>query len=304
MIDRYLLRYFLAVLDHGTFSRAAEHCRVSQPTLSVGIAKLETLLGRPLFQRSNRRVELTPAGARFAEHARRIEAEFAEAERVVRDDPPARLVRLGIVPTLPSPWIEEALAAGLAAGSAERFEVVEERAPDLALKLERGRIDMILGPLPSDGAGQPLFKEDYAVALPSDHRLAHSEAVTAQDLAGETMLVRRNCEALRAVSRFFTARGVRPFMAARTVNEDRALAYVRAGLGITVMPRCFAEPGVAMLTLSGLDLSRTIGWRTAPGGESRLNASPAFVRFIETFTSLATQTVRPTLAPPAPALSA
>jgi DNA-binding transcriptional LysR family regulator len=288
MIDRYLLRYFLAVLDHGTFSRAAVHCRVSQPTLSVGIAKLETLLGRPLFQRSNRRVELTPAGARFAEHARRIEAEFTEAERVVRDDPPARLIRIGLVPTLPTPWIEAGLAAAVATGSGDRFEMVEERVPDLALKLERGRIDVIVGPLPSAQTGVALFQEEYAVALPAEHPLATHDTVTAQDLASETMLVRRHCEALRVVSRFFTARGVRPFMAARTVSDERALAYVRAGLGITVMPRCFAEPGVAMLTLSGLDLTRTVGWWTAPGGERRLNASAAFSGFLARLASLGT----------------
>ena len=45
MLDRYLLRYFLAVVDQGNFSRAAAHCNVSQPTLSVGIAKLERTLG-------------------------------------------------------------------------------------------------------------------------------------------------------------------------------------------------------------------------------------------------------------------
>ena len=279
MIDRYLLRYFLAVLDHGTFSRAAAHCSVSQPTLSVGIAKLETLLDRPLFQRTNRRVELTPAGARFAEHARRIEAEFTEAEREVRDDPPTRLIRIGIVPTLPAAWIEAAIAAGLDGGTAERFEVVEERASDLAPKLDRGRIDVILGPLPADSAGHLLFTEGYGVAVPAQHRLAQMDGVTTQQLAGETMLVRRHCEALRAVSHFFTARGVRPFMAARTVSDERAIAYVRAGLGITVMPLCFATEGIAMLALAGFDVTRTIGWRTAPGGESRLDSSPAFARF-------------------------
>ena len=52
MIDRYLLRYFLAVIDHGNFSKAAVQCNVSQPTLSVGIAKLERLLNerKPLYK--------------------------------------------------------------------------------------------------------------------------------------------------------------------------------------------------------------------------------------------------------------
>ena len=75
MIDRYHLRYFLAVIDQGNFSKAAATCNVSQPTLSVGIAKIEKMLGQTLFLRTNRRVELTDAGARLASHARRIEAE-------------------------------------------------------------------------------------------------------------------------------------------------------------------------------------------------------------------------------------
>lgn len=70
MIDRYLLRYFLAVIDHGNFSKAAARCTVSQSTLSAGIAKLERALARPLFVRSNRRVELFERSS-FVESRRR-----------------------------------------------------------------------------------------------------------------------------------------------------------------------------------------------------------------------------------------
>lgn len=284
MIDRYLLRYFLAVVDHGNFSRAAAQCGVSQPTLSVGIAKLETLLDRPLFQRSNRRVELTAAGTRLVAHARRIESEFAEAERTVRDDPPARLVRLGIVSTLPAGWIERALMA--VRGTGERLELVEGRMRDLSPKLDRGRIDAILGPLPTGIHGGALFTESYAMTMAADHPLAARDSVTVDEVAAETMIVRRHCEALTTVSRFFTARGVRPFMAARTTSDEHAVGYVRAGLGITVMPRCFAQAGIAMPVLAGFDATRTIGFRTAPGGEGRLAASAAFVRFGEALLAL------------------
>lgn len=284
MIDRYLLRYFLAVVDQGNFSRAAAQCGVSQPTLSVGIAKLETMLDRPLFQRSNRRVELTAVGARLVAHARRIESEFAEAERTVRDDPPARLVRLGIVSTLPAHWIERALLA--VRDSGERLELVEGRMRDLSPKLDRGRIDAILGPLPAGTDYGALFTEGYAMTMPADHPLAMRDSVTVDDVAAETMIVRRHCEALTAVSRFFTARGVRPFMAARTTSDEHAVSYVRAGLGITVMPRCFAQTGIAMPALAGFDATRMIGFRTAPGGESRLDASAAFARFREAIVSL------------------
>ena len=71
MIDRYLLRYFLAVIDCGSFSKAAKQLNVAQPTLSVGIGKLERLLGASLFQRtSKRRTLICPNRQRCSQHAR------------------------------------------------------------------------------------------------------------------------------------------------------------------------------------------------------------------------------------------
>lgn len=275
MIDRYLLRYFLAVIDQGNFSRAAQHCRVTQPTLSVGIAKLEGLLDRALFHRSNRRIELTAAGTQFAVHARRIEAEFVAAERAVAAASPARIVRLGIIPTLPSVWIGAALQAAHRADPAGRLEIVEGRARDLRPRLYRGAIDLLLGDIgDTPSPTEPLFEEEYALALSVDHPLADCDGVTAEQVAGEAMIVRRHCEALPDISRFFTTRGVRPFMAARTVNDDRALAYVRAGLGITVMPRCFAGPGIAMPALTGFTRTRRIGLIAGPMAPPAIMADP------------------------------
>src|ERR1019366_10744759 len=94
MIDRNLLRYFLAVIDCGSFSKAAKQLNVAQPSLSVGIGKLERLLGAPLFQRSSKRVHITDAGSRLAAHARRIEHEFNLAEAAVANMRSARLLRL------------------------------------------------------------------------------------------------------------------------------------------------------------------------------------------------------------------
>lgn len=281
MIDRYLLRYFLAVMDEGNFTRAAAHCRVSQPTLSVGIAKLEASVGKPLFNRSNRRVELTTAGARFAHHARRIEAEFAAAERSARDEAQVRIARIGVVTTLPSAWVGSALRRARASAVSDQLEIIEGRGRDLRLQMQRGGIDAVLCDLGEDSAGEMLFEEDYALALPADHRLARRETIGAEELGGETMIVRRHCEALADVSRFFTQRGVRPFMAARTVNDDRAVAYVRAGLGITVMPRCFATDGIAMTALSGFTQRRVIGVIESPAAVDRLSGNTGYRPFLD-----------------------
>lgn len=263
-MERYLLRYFLAVIDEGNFSRAADRCRVSQPTLSVGIAKLEEGLGHPLFLRSNRRVELTEAGARLAPLARRIEAQFSQAEREVSGAPLSRAtLRLGILSTLPLAWSEALLSRlGQVGSNSERLELVDGRERDLMERLARGRIDVALT-IVREGQGrfvaEPWFEEGYSLALAAAHPLAARSEITAEELASEPMIARRQCEILAETSRFFTAKGVRPPFPARTADEQRAIAYVRAGLGITVMPDCYRDPGIARPRLEGFPYVRRIG---------------------------------------------
>lgn len=258
MMDRYHLRYFLAVVDTGNFSRAAAACNVSQPTLSVGIARLEESLGRVLFHRTNRRVALTDAGAGLLAHARAIEAGFAAAERDVSNASVASVLRIGVLTTIPPHWIERWLAVW----PGERVELVEGNERELRGRLARGRIDVALTIL-RDGddraAGQHLLTEGYALALGATHPLAERPVLRAEELAHEPMIVRRHCEMLSETSRFFVAHGVRPPFPARTTNDERALAYVRARLGITVMPASFRAPGVTRVALEGFDAMREIG---------------------------------------------
>ncbi|GLJ00389.1 LysR family transcriptional regulator [Sphingobium sp. BS19] len=262
MIDRYHLRYFLAVVDTGNFSRAAIACNVSQPTLSVGISKLEKSLGKVLFNRTNRRVALTDAGSRLVSHARMIETGFATAEREVIGSVSLTTVRLGVLVTTPRRWIEAILAAQRAVPDGDRIEIVEGRNRDLRSRLARGRIDVALTSLHDREAGdgtQHLLTEGYSLALSAAHPLAAREIVSIEELANDPMIVRRHCELLPETSRFFTARSIRPFFPARTTSDDKALSYVRAGLGITVMPDGFQDSGVARVRLEGFDFTRDIG---------------------------------------------
>lgn len=290
MIDSYLVRYFLAVVDEGNFSRAAQRCGVSQPTLSVGIAKLENTLGHLLFNRTNRRVELTAAGARFAIHARRIETELAVALQAMSDVAASKLIRLGVISTIPTSWIEAATHLARRTDG-EKLELVEGRMRDLLPRLERGRVDVVIGTLGTDRRErETLFEEGYALALAKTHPLALRRSVEAEEIADADMLVRRHCEALADVSRFFTQHGSRPFFAARVLNDDRALAYVRAGLGITVMPQGFAGSGIAMPRLGGFDLRRRIGILAEPAAVRRVESSRSLRQFAESLQSSASKT--------------
>lgn len=274
MIDRHSLRYFTAIVDTGNFSRAAELCRVAQPTVSAAIARLEDEIGQALFVRNNRRVEVTEAGARLLPYARRIEHEFEEASRAIREDRKVLHIRLGVATTIPVHAITRIASAALA-NPAIRLEIIERRPGELLSLFDRGRVDLVLGPL--DGtAGRrtiELLREPYVLVMSDRHRLAAAPSITCEDLAGEPMLARRHCEVLARVSQFFTARGVRPFFPVKSLHEERIAAYVVAGMGVTVMPASLMTPGMVAVPLDEFDLARTVGVVAESGSDSPVMAS-------------------------------
>ena len=101
MITRTQVRQFLAVVDGGSFTRAAALINVTQPTLSTGVGELEKHLGTKLFIREKRRIQLTEAGAKFLVHARKIQREFRLAEdETVKSRPPQKAIRLGVLESI------------------------------------------------------------------------------------------------------------------------------------------------------------------------------------------------------------
>ncbi|MEJ2409593.1 MAG: LysR family transcriptional regulator [Novosphingobium sp.] len=262
MIDQYLLRYFLAVAETGSFSRAAKRVNVTQPSLSAGIAKLERELGARLFDRDRQGVALTPAGSRFLVRARRIAAEYEHALVELSEVSDPTLLRIGVLGTIPTPMIEGLLEQHRALGSSEALEILDGSERDIAERLERGRIDMALTVVrPQHARFRPevLARERYMMVLPRDHPLAGEDEVMAEQLARDRMALRRHCEGLPEINRFFIARGVRPRFVFKTTSDERVLAVVRAGAGVGMMPECFAEPSVRFIPVRDFELTREIG---------------------------------------------
>jgi DNA-binding transcriptional LysR family regulator len=130
---------------------------------------------------------------------------------------------------------------------------------DLRRRLAEHRLDAALTLLRDGEQAECVVDEGYAMLLPDSHRLARHSLLTADELAGETMIARRSCEILAETSRFFTARGVRPRFSFRSPNEDRCLALVRAGAGITTGPVSLAGNGVVAVPVEGYDFRRRVG---------------------------------------------
>lgn len=261
-MDRYLLRYFLAVAELGSFSKAAARVSVTQPTLSVGIAKLEDEVGARLFERTTRRVSLTPAGSRFLVHARRITQDYEAALRDVAEAPQLKRMRAGVLSTIAARDLERVVAHHAKHGGGEALELLDSTERDIANRLSDGRLDAaltILRPGLESFAQERLRTEPYVLFVSVHHKLSGVERIEGGALAGETMIVRRQCEGLPEISRYFTNRDVRPSFSLRTLSDDRAMSMVAAGLGVTVAPLSFKAAGLAAVRLEGFDLSREIG---------------------------------------------
>lgn len=268
MIDQYLLRYFLAVAETGNFSRAARSVAVTQPTLSAGIAKLERELGARLFDRDRQRVALTPAGSRFLVRARRIAAEYEHALVELAEPAEPSLLRVGVLNTIPTGTIGRALADQREQGSDEAIELLDGSERDLVERLERGRIDVALTVIRSHHARyrpEVLTRERYMMVLPLDHPLAAEREVLAEQLAQDRMALRRHCEALPEINRFFTQRGVRPRFVLKTHSDERVLSVIRSGAGVGMMPEGFADGSVRFVPVRDFELVRDVGLLHAGG---------------------------------------
>lgn len=275
MLNRRHLRQFLALVDTGSFTAAANQLHVSQPTLSAGIAELERALGAAVILRERRALRLTEAGNRLLIHARAIEREFGLAERGVLAAPaPAPPLRLGVLASLATRTVAAIAAhyAGDGAGKA-LLTLTDATDADLRRRLAEHRLDAIITALRSADEGELLREEGYAMILPATHRLTGRAVLLPEELAGETMIARRSCEILAETSRFFTARGVRPHFALRSANEDRCLALVAAGAGVTTGPVSLAGPGTVAVPLQGYDYRRRIGLIVAGGQDALIAAS-------------------------------
>ena len=257
MMKRTHLRQFLAVVETGGFTAAARRLNVTQPTLSSGIAELERLVGAVLFLRDRRAVRLTDAGNRLLAHARAIEREFRAAEAslgaLAQAAPPLRLGALASIATA------TLVAIAKAYDGEAPLALVEGSETELRRKLADGQIEAALLPLRPEERAPLLIEEGYAMMLPASHPLAGFAMLQPAQLAGETMIARRSCEILAETSRFFTQAGVRPRFFLRSANDDRCLAMVRAGMGVTTAPLSLQTEGVVAVPLAGYDFRRRIG---------------------------------------------
>ena len=235
------LKYLVALADHGHFGRAAEACFITQSTLSTQIKKLEEFLGVTLFDRSLKRVIPTPIGREILRAARNIVEEAERIREVAKhaQDPMARTIHLGVIPTLGPYYLPHALT------------LVHKKHPDLRLLLREEMTSQILGrlidgkldagllalPVADDNLRvEPLFYEPFFAALPAGHPLAAHDTVKATDIVNEKLLLLDEGHCLRDQALDVCGTGSSGREEVRATSLETLRQMVGMGLGVTLLP--------------------------------------------------------------------
>jgi DNA-binding transcriptional LysR family regulator len=185
------MRYFVAVAERRSFTRAARDLYVAQQALSQQVKAIEEQLGVRLLERTSRRVELTAAGAEYLADCRRVLTAAARAEDRVRAVAAGTAGRLRVAYTLTAvydtiPRLVEHLAREV---PKLRVDTREMFAGDVCRALREGRCDVAVTPAtayPADLARRTIRREPMRAALADDHPLAGAGALELSRLAGET----------------------------------------------------------------------------------------------------------------------
>jgi LysR family hydrogen peroxide-inducible transcriptional activator len=235
------LQYAVAVADTLGFHRAAQRCRVSQPTLSSQIQKLEDVLGVRLFERDRRRVLVTAAGAVVVEHARSVllalDDLLAATSRVV--DPFAGTVRIGVIPTV-APYLLPLVTPAVAQRWPKlRLALVEEKTENVLACLRSGTLDAgLLATVDGmEDLEESLVLEDrFVVALSRAHPLAAKKAIALGDLDGESVLLLEDGHCLRTQALALCKRAGAAETDLRATSLATLVQMVSAGSGVTLLP--------------------------------------------------------------------
>jgi DNA-binding transcriptional LysR family regulator len=264
-IDLKQLKYFLAVAEEKSFSRAAERLHISQPPLSQQIMKLESELGVKLFARTTRTFELTVAGKALMSEAADLLGRMRMTIDTIRqiDRGEVGRLRVGIVGSAmwgPIPSLLEEFQTKFPRvtwtlhemGPTLQYEALRAKQVDVGFWREPKLEEDVLK---SDNLRQELcFRENVCVAINEHHPLAKQDAVELMDIAAEPMLTLALDKSSfpRYLMQCCVKAGFQPNIAQEATEPQTLLAMVGAGLGVALMPETTSRigwPGVVFVPI-------------------------------------------------------
>lgn len=252
------IKYFLAVVDFGTFLAAAKHVHVSQPALSESIQKLESSLNVKLFERGSRAAKLTPEGQLFLAQARQSYEQLV----AVKSKLSANQVKLniGVLNTIPMDHVTDIIHAFKTKSPHVFIELVVDSNETLFQMIKSKNIDLAFTTIGYQSENFTLlFEEHLKLVVSAKHPFSEYSNIEFDWLSDQPFIERINCESWDAVHRECVKHNIRFKNVCRAESDESVISLVSANLGISIMPDRNTPYDVKFITIKGLHISRPIG---------------------------------------------
>jgi DNA-binding transcriptional LysR family regulator len=267
------LRYFAAVADAGTVSRAARQLHVTQPALSRQIQDLERDLACRLFDRIGRRVVLTRDGDEILERTRRLLADaeaLRERARALADGE-AGVLRIGATPQFIEASLPGVLTRYARTYPGIEVQLVEDGGGVLLRRVQQGELHLSTGALRTGGLqGQPLFPLRVLAVMQRTHRLAGRDDLRVTELTGiPLLLLGCDFQTRMLFDEACQAADFKPSVRLESRSPQSLVALAEAGHGVAIVPSAVRLDASRVAVAGMLDGSRPLGSWTHAVWDSR-----------------------------------
>lgn len=283
-MEMHQVRYFIAMCETLNFTRAAERCNITQPSLTRAIINLEQELGGPLFHRERNNTHLTELGQMMQPYLKQILSQVEAAK--VRATAAARLtdvtLKIGVMCSLAPGVFSSFLHEFHAHNPGVELNVIDDSVGRLASMLAEGKIEVAIYGHPEGDDESfhllPLFEERFVIVVSEGHPFCALATVRGDDLDGHDYVNRAHCEYNEFADRVLGERGIKQKRVFRSERDGWVEGMIAAGLGYGLFPQSLvANPALIVRPLVEPEFIRTLNLVTARG-RPHSPAVGAFVR--------------------------
>lgn len=257
------IKYFLSVVDCGTFLAAAQHVYVTQPTLSAGIKKLEESLKTKLFHRGSRLASLTPAGEQFLPVARQSYNQLMAIKSELNDEP--QKITIGVLVNIHMDHVAKIVSVFRNTYPHIMIEFIIAYDDELSKLLKEEKIDLsIVNTHTTSDNFTPLIPEQMCVVASKQHPMATKKSIELCSLHNELFIERIKCGFWKEVNERFKTQGIAPKTVMQAENDEFVLSLVAENLGISIMTDRITPYEVKFIPIKDFKIDQYIGISTLP----------------------------------------
>ena len=237
------IKSFIEVANHKSFTKAAAHSYLTQPSLSKAIKKLEEELHVELFDRSTRHLRLTDAGQIVYQQGQKALVALSELNILLDElmDIATGEIKIGIPPLIGTLFFPEIARQSLQQYPKVSLELIELGAKLIGQLVEEGQIDLGIVVMPANENKfniYPFIQDEFVLYLHEDHPLAHKHSVSLNELKDEKFILFSEAFTLHDyIIQACEENGFTPTIAYQSSQWDLIVELVSAKLGITLLPR-------------------------------------------------------------------